>query len=560
MDEKKQTILDKWIKMKAFRKLPKIVTPDCLKDKEFVLGVLNSIKLDFPLLQFVPDKLKKDPEVVLAALDNNSYNLAHMDKNLYKNKDVVLRIVQIKAEYIKYASDALKDDRDVILKAIEQKYGGGAFIYASPRLRKDRELVMKAFESYSWAFVAADKIYWDDREVAMIHPGFALASGVLSPRLCADRELVMAAVKEKPTSYRFASEELKADKEILLCALYNNYMEFCTFSNNEVLHIRPEDEKVPYDDRIFSKGYEDMFPYTYAPKELKLDREVAAMAAGNIGFGYSYILPEMRKYPEVFLAAFKINRDAIKFAPKEILNDVDTMRKAMEIDDSHYPHLPLALRSNKEYMITIIKRHPMAYRFLSHDLKVDKDVVKLVIDIDIGALEYGNKVVKKDNKYYVAFHFDAKAAARAGAIVAAFSGLAGNKQLQQDTLATGQSLMQEGQNEDVSFDIEITEQKAVEIAIKHHDMVPNEFFASKDFVKKVLAIDPCSLSMTSEELKNDKEVVLIAVSIRGFTIKYASDALKRDIELAKVALEKWDNICFRPEDIIPSDVLAQIKK
>lgn len=562
MDEKRQAILDKWIKMKAFKKLPKIVTPDCLKDKEFVLGILASLKLDFPLLQLVPDKLKKDPEVVIAALNNNPSNLNYMDKSLYNNKDVVLMVVQIRPDNLKYASDKLKGDHEVVLKALEQPYGGSYFRYASPKLRADRELVIKAFESYVWAFADADKKYYDDKEIAMIHPGFALASHFLSPRLCADRELVMAAVKEKPTSYRFASDELKADKEILLTALYHNYMEFY---NDDGGHTPPEedDNPHPYDESIFRKDMGDMFPYTYAPKELKLDKDVAVMAAGRVWFGYAYILPEMRKYPEVFLAAFKINRAAIEIAPKEIKNDVDTMRKVIEIDSSFYRYLPLELKNDKDYMVSLIKKNPNAYSAASYKLKTDKEIIQLVIDLKITALESSSsKIIKKDDKYYISFNFDPERERRAGAIVAAFSGLMGNKDFQKDVRETGERMMQnqEGQLEKVSFDMEIKEQQAIEVAMgTTYYFVDKSLFADKDFAKKIVAVDPFSIVKLANELKNDKEVILAAVSKEGASLKYASDALKRDAEVVKVALDNWNNTLINPKGVIPADILEKIK-
>ena len=561
MDEKRQAILDKWIKMKAFKKLPKIVTPDCLKDKEFVLGIFDALKLDFPLLQLVTDKLKKDPEVVIAALNNNPSNLNYMDKSLYNNKDVVLMAIQINPDYLKYASDKLKGDREVILKALEQPYGGYYFRYASSKLRADRELVIKAFESYVWAFSDADKKYYDDREIAMIHPGFALASHFLSPRLCADRELVMAAVKEKPTSYRFASDELRADKEILLCALYYNYMEFY---NDDGGHTPPEedDDPHPYDESIFRKDMGDMFPYTYAPKELKLNKDVAVMAAGRVGFGYAYILPEMRKYPEVFLAAFKINRAAIEIAPKEIKNDVDTMRKAMEIDDKYYRYLPYTLKTDKEYMMSLIKKHPDAYRDLPYALKTDKEIIQLVIDTNITSLDSSaSKIIKKDGKYYISFDFDPEREARAGAIVAAFSGLMGNKDFQDEVRATGEAMIQNagGQSEKISFDMEISEQKVIKVAVStSYYFVDKSLFNDKDFAMKLVAVSPDDFYKLSDELKNNKEVVLTAVSVKGFVIKFASDELKRDVELVKIALLNWGHEFIKPEQVISADVLNQI--
>jgi hypothetical protein len=46
------------------------------------------------------------------------------------------------------------------------------------------------------------------------------------------------------------------------------------------------------------------------------------------------------------------------------------------------------------------------------------------------------------------------------------------------------------------------------------------------------------LQYASEDLKSDREIVLAAVTQRGWSLKYASDALKADRDIVLVAVTK----------------------
>ena len=116
------------------------------------------------------------------------------------------------------------------------------------------------------------------------------------------------------------------------------------------------------------------------------------------------------------------------------------------------------------------------------------------------------------------------------------------------------------QLEKISFDMEIKEQQAIEVAVgTAYYFVDKSLFADKDFAKKIVAVDPFSIVKLANELKNDKEVILAAVSKEGASLKYASDALKRDVEVVKVALNNWNNTIINPKGVIPADILEKIK-
>ena len=73
------------------------------------------------------DTLKNDKELAMIAIGQNGY-------------------------YLRYASDRLRDDKEVVMKAAEQDLDEFDFEYASDRLKDDEEVVMEAIEKMAAGF------------------------------------------------------------------------------------------------------------------------------------------------------------------------------------------------------------------------------------------------------------------------------------------------------------------------------------------------------------------------------------------------------------------------
>jgi hypothetical protein len=91
---------------------------------------------------------------------------------------------------LEYASDRIKNDREVILNAV--KHNGKALCFASEQMKNDRDIVITAVQNC----------------------GFALRHA--SKNLRADKDVVLAAMKEDTRAFVYADETLKTDKDILL--------------------------------------------------------------------------------------------------------------------------------------------------------------------------------------------------------------------------------------------------------------------------------------------------------------------------------------------------------
>merc|ERR1719346_93575 len=86
-------------------------------DQEFVLRM---VEMQGNALKFADDRLRADKKVVVAAVKESSDALEFIDKNatLWKDKAVVLSLVQSTGRALQFASDQIKENKEVVRAAV----------------------------------------------------------------------------------------------------------------------------------------------------------------------------------------------------------------------------------------------------------------------------------------------------------------------------------------------------------------------------------------------------------------------------------------------------------
>lgn len=180
-------------------------------------------------LRYASDELKNDKKFILSIVGQPSMvamgdYLKYASDELKDDITVVLSAVTASSysfsSALRYASQRLRDNREVVLAAV--KNDGSMIRYASMRLQNNREVVLNAVKSLSgwWALKYFGLFFRDDIEVvraAINQDGKALQYA--SPRLRRNREIVLAAVKQNGNAILYASPSFYDDKEIVLAAL-----------------------------------------------------------------------------------------------------------------------------------------------------------------------------------------------------------------------------------------------------------------------------------------------------------------------------------------------------
>ena len=126
---------------------------------------------------------------------------------------------------LQWASDDLKGDREIVLKAVSQFWR--ALQWASDDLKGDREIVLKeAVPSQHWQALqwASDDLK-GDREIvlSMLCHRHWRALSWASDDLKGDREIVLNAVSQDWQALQWASDDLKGDREVVLKAVSQHW-------------------------------------------------------------------------------------------------------------------------------------------------------------------------------------------------------------------------------------------------------------------------------------------------------------------------------------------------
>ena len=200
-------------------------------DRDFVLfGVQQKeiLRSGVPVLEQASAELKNDRELVLAAVKTYAHSLKFASEELRNDKVVVLTAMAAFQRYgdvvggsiFQYASKGLKNNKDVVLEAVQ--ISSGALEYASDDLRNDKEIVLAAMKRNGYALQYASEDFRNDPEVvlaAVKTNGYWSALRYASEDLRNDKEIVLAAVKGTWEGLRYASEDLRNDPEVVAAAL-----------------------------------------------------------------------------------------------------------------------------------------------------------------------------------------------------------------------------------------------------------------------------------------------------------------------------------------------------
>ena len=96
---------------------------------------------------------------------------------------------------LKFASEALRNDKEVVLAAVKQN--GYALHFASEKLKNNKDFVLDCIKQ---------------------HPHFSYTIGrltsTISKQLSNDKDVIMAAVNNYGLALEYASERLKDDKKL----------------------------------------------------------------------------------------------------------------------------------------------------------------------------------------------------------------------------------------------------------------------------------------------------------------------------------------------------------
>ncbi|CAE6973651.1 unnamed protein product [Symbiodinium natans] len=397
-------------------------------------------------------------------------------ENLKSDREVVLSAVQCEGCRLKHATEKLQDDRALVLAAISSD--GAALEYASRRLRCDKALAL----------------------AAVAKCGVALQ--FCSASLQGDVDVVLKAVSQDAAAVRFASVEMKRNRSVIEAAatdMSGSIDWLRVFSCSEVVEDRDVAET--------AIGLE-WRAGTYISDGFRSDMQFMDRAVALNGLVLQLAPEKLRRQASTVLRAVRENGLALQFADETLRADQRVVREAVLQNAMALAFASEALREHRDLVLTAVVRNGRALQFASEGLQQDQTLVltaaRRFLFAD-WAWFFEEKAIK-DNRHIAlaAVHIDANALPHTGRL--------GDKEV-------------------------------VQVALQQHgqmlELTTEDLQADRSVVLVAVAADGTALRFASSSLRGCCKVVAVAVQQNGLALQYAEPSLRHDSELVKLAARRW---------------------
>ena len=173
-------------------------------------------------------------------------------------------------------------------------------------------------------------------------------------------EIEIRTFSKRPSLFQYASDQLKADKEVVLAAI--NF---------------------------------DGLALQYASIELKADKEVVLAAVKNTGYALEFASDELKADNEVVTVAVNKAGDALAYASHDFKADKELVMLAVSNVGYALAYADDAFKADKEVVMAAVNSNGYALCLAADQLKADKEVVMAAVNNDEDALEFVSDELKE---------------------------------------------------------------------------------------------------------------------------------------------------------------------
>jgi predicted DNA-binding ArsR family transcriptional regulator len=253
---------------------------------------------------------------------------------------------------------------------------------------------------------------------------------------------------------------------------------------------------------------------------------------------------------ELFLELIQSNVDSIAFADIEIWNELNYVLKLIKTNPQVITHAPPHIKNNKQVLLECVEQQGSLLYCASEELKNDQELVSKAIQKDGFSFQYASDELKKDKQFLLSA---IKNPTSSNALKFVKSRKLLNDKEFAMTLVKLHGNCLKYFNSDIKSDQEIVlaAVKENQHALRHasEKMIKNNIQFIKKAMKEVKSHSNLSKQLElncgdsiykncSNELKQDRELCILAVNENGSNLKHAPDELKNDKEIVMIAVSK----------------------
>ncbi|KAG2393721.1 hypothetical protein C9374_007252 [Naegleria lovaniensis] len=311
-----------------------------------------------------------------------------------------------------------------------------------------------------------------------------------------DKEIVLEAVKQNGSALEYAAEELKKDKQFILEAVKQK--------SSTLIYAAEELKKDK--EIVFEAVKQDGTALEYAAEELKKDKQFILEVVKQDGVALGYAAEELKKDKEIVFEAVKRNGISLEYAAKELKKDKEIVFEAVKQDGTALEYAAEELKKDKEIVLEAMKQNSYALMYAAEELKKDKQFILEVVKQDGIALGYAVEELKNDREIVL------EAVKQNGSAL-----MYAAEELKKDREIVFEAVNQDG--------------TALEYAAER-------FKKDKEIIFKAVKQNGLALEYASERFKKDNILVLEAVKQNGFALIHAAEELKKDKDVVFEAVKQ----------------------
>ena len=436
-------------------------------------------------LEFGAEKFKTNKNIITEAVKSGRKALSFLAENEKNDKNLVITAVKHHGYALQYAPEQLQNDKDVVIAAITavDQYSN-TLQYASEELRNDKDVVI----------------------TAVGHNGNALQYA--SEELQNDKDVAMAALINSTEAFEYVSERLQSDKEFILHAIGQKDVDAVDDDLDSYISDNIPEKLKADKDFVLEMVKVNGMVLGCVSDELKVDKDVVTLAVKNNGKAYAHFEWEDETFydKEIILAA------ASNGGTPSVISIFTLDEEFFDTVFNHIPNIAYKSRISAESCIGQTWKNKIGQSWA--DVKKPKRQIT-------GDREFALLGVKK------------------GLVLDVFlcreAGLVFDKEIILHQLKNC-----------------IDKIQATSLIINH---APEEFKVDKEIALEAVkntweALLPHNIS--NERILSDKEIIMEGMKHSPDALYYASDNLKNDRELLLSALKNKDKIndTYRFDEIL----------
>lgn len=332
-------------------------------------------------------------ELVLKKLLTQQVLSMNILEKYIDDEDVMKLVLKNSPNFLKNVSKRLKNSEDVV--KIATNVWGNSIMYASKRIRNSKDFITKnvSLSNIGFALTSLGKSIFEDEDFVV---------DLIEKNLSVITDYLPKSVKRNPNIYRRLIKSNNLNK--INFKIENNIYQ----EKDIVTELAKIDgaylEKAPLDlksDRellrkiIIKKSSNIQF----ASRKLKDDKELALLAVGLNGNSLQFISTRLKNDIDIVSCAIEKNGEALQYVPKKFLNNRDLIEKSFKF---HYELNLDKININKEFkncrnfVLKALTNRVSIYATISQDLKRDKELALLALDISGLNYNYMDISIKED--------------------------------------------------------------------------------------------------------------------------------------------------------------------